>query len=252
MIMLTVQDVSAGYGDRKVLEKISFQLDVGLHILLGRNGSGKTTLFRAISGAVPSKSGGILLNGESLHKLSIKERAKRLAIVLGTHQTLEGITGEDLAEMAFYPRQNLFYKPGKKEKESVLHAAKEYGVEDLLERPLESMSAGERQTMELMTAILQDTPLLLLDEPTSTLDYNRTHEFLSKVKSISQKKIVLVTLHDPGLALRYADRILLIKEGQIAGDFAPSETSADVVEKMLRMLYPELRVHLIEDILTVI
>jgi len=240
--MLTIDRLSAGYSQKTILRDVSFSLDCGFHVLLGLNGSGKTTLFRAISGAIRPDSGTVTLSGESLTALTPGKRARLLAQVLGCHQTLSGLTGEDLAEMALYPSHGIFYRPTQAEKARILRTAEALDAAYLLERPLEQMSAGERQRIELLAAIAQDTPCLLLDEPTSALDYNRTHEFLSMAKTLADRKILLASLHDPGLALCCADRILLLRDGSIVGDFIPAETDAAAAQAYLRLLYPSIRV----------
>lgn len=251
-MMLTVTELTAGYGGNAVIRDINFHLDKGLTVLLGQNGSGKTTLLRAISGVIRPMAGQIMLNGENLLSLSVKQRASRLAQVTGTHQTLSGITGMDLAKMAFYPAHGLFFRPGKAEIEQIIQTANVLEAEMLLEQPLEKMSAGERQLVELTAALCQSTPLLLLDEPTSALDYNHTHDFLSKAKTLAKEKILLATLHDPGLALCYADRILLLKDGKIIGDFSPHETDAKEAQTILRKLYPQIQVIHTAEVLTIL
>ncbi len=249
--MLTVSSLSAGYGGTAVIRHISFRLEKGFHVLLGQNGSGKTTLLRTLSGSIRPEEGQILLNGENLLSLRVKQRARLLALVAGTHQTLSGITGMDLAEMALHPAHGLFYRLSKAEKAQLLQTARGMEAEALLERPLERISAGERQLVELTAALCQGTPLLLLDEPTSALDYNRTHDFLAKAKALGEEKILLATLHDPGLALSYADRILLLQDGEIIGDFSPRETDAAQAQAMLRLLYPQIQVLCAEGALTI-
>lgn len=250
--MLTVSALSAGYGNNTVLRKVSFRVSNGLTVLLGENGSGKTTLFRALSGSVRVSGGEVTLDGKNLLSLSPKERAGCISQVLGTHQTLAGITGEDLAEMAFYHKHGLFYAPEKAEKEQIRKTAREMNAAHLLERFLENMSAGERQTVELLAAVCQDTPLMLLDEPTSALDFNRTHDFLSRARSLGKQKIILASLHEPALALAYADRILLLKNGNLAGDFVPSDTPLEEIEKQLQLLYPRAKVISTENAFSVV
>lgn len=250
--MLTVSRLTAGYGAAPVIRDITFELDNGFTVLLGQNGSGKTTLFRALSGSIRPESGRVLLDGEDLLRLSAKQRARRIAQVTGSHQTLAGITGADLAEMALYPAHGPLYRPGKADREKIAEAAATIGSEALLARPLDKMSAGERQLMELTAAFCQNTPVLLLDEPTSALDYNRTHSFLSKAGELSAGRILLATLHDPALALSYADRILLLQDGTVEGDFSPAKTDEKEAEAFLRILYPQIRVIRCESRLTVL
>jgi len=250
--MLEIEHLSVGYGGRKVLKDVSFQLEKGFHVLLGRNGSGKTTLFRALAGTLCPEEGKIILNGENLRIMSARERARRLSAVLGTHQTLTGLSGMDLCEMAFYATGGLFDRPGRSEKETIRTNAALLGIEPLLERSLETLSAGERQMTELLAAMCQDTPLMLLDEPTSALDYNRTHDFLKKAKKLSETKLLLATLHDPSLALRYADSMLFLREGRIACKLTPAQSDESEAENKLRLLYPAIRVLRIGGTLTVL
>ena len=249
--MLNVMNLSAGYRENEVLRGIGFSLGVGLNVILGENGSGKTTLFRVLDGSLSPFSGTVSLDGEDLLRLSVKERAKRIALLTGTHQMLPGVTGWDLAEMAFYPAKGLLYRPGTREKEKIASLAREMDAEDLLSRPLETMSGGERQTVGLLAAVCQDTPVLLLDEPTAPLDYNRTHAFFRQAKGIAESRTVLASVHDPSLALRYADRILLMKEGKIVRDLIPKRISPGDAEEALKPLYPDIRVALSDDTLTV-
>lgn len=246
--MLTVTGLSAGYHRNEVLHGIGFSLSDGLTVLLGENGSGKTTLFRVLSGSLRPFSGTVLLDGEDLTRLSVKERAGRITLLTGTHQTLSGMTGLDLAEMAFYPAHGLFYRPGKRENEKISSLAREMGAEALLSRPLDAMSGGERQTVGLLAAVCQDTPVLLLDEPTAPLDYNRTHAFFRQAKALAEKKILLAAVHDPALALRYADRILLMKEGKLVRDLFLKQTAPTDAEEALKLLYPGIRVTLSDGV----
>ncbi len=250
--MLTVSCLSAGYRENEVLHSVGFSLENGLTVLLGENGSGKTTLFRVLAGSLRPFSGSVMLDGEDVLRLSVKERAGRIALLTGAHQTLPGVTGWDLAEMAFYPAKGLFYRPGTREKEKIVALAREMGAEDLLSRPLETLSGGERQTVGLLAAVCQDTPVLLLDEPTASLDFNRTHAFFRQAKALAKEKILLAAVHDPALALRFADRVLFLKDGRIVRDLIPNETSLQDAAEALKLLYPEIRVVCTDGTVTVV
>lgn len=221
---------------------MSFSLGKGLHVILGRNGSGKTTLFRALCGVITPQSGQAELDGVNLLTLAPKKRARKVAAVLNSHRSVSGITGQALSEMALYAKSDMFMRPGKQELDRIRLIAGEMKISYLLDTLLENMSAGERQLLSLLSAEVQDTPLMLLDEPTSSLDYNRIHEFMTRAKANSKEKILVCTLHDPSLALRYADSILMIDEGKLICSFAPGQVSAEEAEKNLRLIYPSIHV----------
>jgi len=245
--VLTVSHLTCAYDDKTILNDLSFSLERGLHVLLGQNGSGKTTLFRALLGIVPPRSGTVTLNGENLLNLSPKMRARRVSAVLGSHQTLHGITGQALAELALYAKSDLFSHPTQTDRQTIRDLAQQMGALSLLSVPLENMSAGERQLTALLAAAVQNTPLMLLDEPTSALDYNRTHDFMHRAKESAADKILLCTLHDPALALKYADTILLLKDGGVAAAFSPHETTAEKAQELLRQIYPAIRIFSTEN-----
>ncbi len=240
--MLTVEHLTAGYDGVPVLRDLCCGFAQEFCVVLGQNGSGKTTLFRAVSGTLRPMGGQVLFDGEELPRLPARQRARRVAQVLTTHQTLSGLTGMDIARMAFYAVDGLFYRPCEKQEQRIRQLAKKLDAASLPDRLLEEMSAGERQLAELLAALCQDTPLLLLDEPTASLDFNRTHELLIKAKRLAEHKTVIATLHDPALALRYADRIYLLQDGRLVAEFAPASTDVRQIEAYLRMLYPRIRV----------
>ncbi len=239
---LSVVSLTAGYGGRTVLRDLSFKLRPGLTVLLGENGSGKTTLFRVLSGALRPASGTVTSGGTDLISLSAKKRAKLISLVTGQGGALPGLTCWDLCEMALYPAHGTVFLPGERERERIRETARTLGAEDLLPRTPDRMSGGERQTARLLAALVQDTPVMLLDEPTAPLDYRRAREFLSVLREHCRGKTMLASLHDPALALRFADRILLLKDGGIAGEFSPTAAGAEEAEEKLRLLFPDIRV----------
>jgi len=240
--MLKLANVLLRYDNEIIVEDLSAEFDNGLTIILGQNGSGKTTIFRGILGSINQISGKISLDGKNLLKLSAREKAKYISVVRSVHNDISGITGKDYVLMAFYPQNSLFYNPDKKEIEIVLKIAKDLSAEHLLNKTLDKMSSGERQLIELLSALCQNTKVMLLDEPTSSLDYNRTHEFLERIKEISKDKIIVATLHDPNLAIKYADRILLLDSGTIVDDFNPKEETKEKIEERLRVIFPKFSV----------
>jgi len=241
-MMLSINNLTVRYGEKNVLDGLNLEIKEGLNVLLGLNGSGKTTLFKAINGALKPVNGTIKLDDADVAKLSSKRRATLFASVQGTHRTLNGITARALVEMAFYPRSAIIHNLTKKEKETIEETAARFGAGHLLDRLTETLSAGERQLVELVAAVCQDTPVLLLDEPSSALDFNKTHEFFSMAKPLCGNKILFATLHDPNLALAYADNVILLGDGKIAGGFNPAVADSTEIEEKLALIYTDLKV----------
>ena len=240
---LQVKDLCVGYRGHTVLSGLSLSAGPGVTGILGRNGCGKTTLFRALAGMLTPESGEILWGGSALPG-SARKRAKLLAFMQQGTSAAAGIRAIDYIEMGFYAAKGPFFSPGAKEHERVKSLAASYGCGELLYRPMEAMSAGERQMTALLAAAVQDTPLLLLDEPTSALDYNHTHTFLSALRTLAKTdgKTVLAVLHDPSLALRYCGRIAVLDGGGVYAVFEPEKETPEHIRELLLPVYPGIRV----------
>jgi len=149
----------------------------------------------------------------------------------------------DRIEMGFFPVKGLFGRLTATERETIRSMAQDFGILPLLGRDLAAMSTGERQMISLLRAAVQNTPLLLLDEPSSALDFNRTGQLFSMLRQMAEHgKSIVIVLHDPAQALRHADRLLLMAgEEPVSVDLR--NTEYDRLEQMLRKLYPTLRIH---------
>lgn len=239
-MMLRINDLSAGYGSRTVLKDISFSLASGITGILGPNGCGKTTLFRVMTGQLPPTQGDVVWEGKSIFHMRAKERARILSCMTQEIRMPGGILAKDFIEMGYYAQKPLFYRLGSREYNEVYRLACQYQCESLLHTPMEELSTGERQLMALLSVMVQNTPVLLLDEPTSSLDYQHAHMLLSSIRNLEREKgtIVLVILHDPSLALRYCDRILTIREGRTDRDFIIKKESPEDIKAYLRVIYP--------------
>lgn len=242
---LKICDISAGYGRRCVLSGVTLTAKSGeITVLLGENGCGKTTLFRAIQGSIPLRHGEIYVNDIPLSSLNPRKRARYVTMMPQEHSPVPGLTGRDLAETAFYPAHGTFGSPTESELERLLLTAEKFGAEHLLSRDLSEMSAGERQMMGLLRASVQDTPVLLLDEPSSALDFNKTAEMFDMLHDISNDgRIVLLILHDPTLALRHATVIARMAHGTAEEVFYNDAKNPREAEKFLQKLYPGIKVN---------
>ncbi|MBQ7312450.1 MAG: ABC transporter ATP-binding protein [Clostridia bacterium] len=244
MTVLQIDHLSAGYGKRKVLNDVCLDVCSGeILAVLGENGSGKTTLLRAIQGTLPRYTGTIRVNGIELAGLNTRRRAALVTTMAQDIPAEEGLTGMDRIEMGFYPVKGLFGRLTDAERETIRKMAREFGILSLLERDLAAMSTGERQLISLLRAAVQNTPLLLLDEPSSALDFNRTEQLFSMLRRLAERgKAIVIVLHDPAQALRHADRLLLMTgTDYLSADLRNVDYSC--LEQLLRTLYPALRIH---------
>lgn len=245
MSALRVRDLSVGYGKRQVLSNVTLDVDSGeIVALLGENGCGKTTLFRAIQGSIPRSGGEVYVNDVPLSGMSPRKRATYVTMMPQEHPSVQGLTGRDLAETAFYPRHGILGATTAEERERLTRTARQFGIERLLERELSEMSAGERQLLGLLRVAVQDTPVLLLDEPSSALDFNHTNDMFELLHLLADRgRAILIVLHDPTAALRHADT--LIRVGHQTTEAVLREPSADTAaaEGFLRELYPDIAVN---------
>lgn len=242
---LLIEKLSAGYGKRKILADVSLRAESGeITAVLGENGCGKTTLLRAIQGTLPCQAGKITVDSTDLADLSTRRRASLVTVMPQDIPAEAGLTGFDLLEMAFYPLRGAFAKLTAEDHEKIRTIADSFGAVHLLERDLGEMSVGERQMISLLRAAVQDTPVLLLDEPASALDFNHTDLLFSLLHRLADEgKIILLVLHDPTMALRHADRIVRMESGGIGDVLDLRKRDYETAEASLRKLYPNLRIH---------
>lgn len=244
MTILEIDHLYAGYGKHSVLNDICLEVRSGeILAVLGENGSGKTTLLRAVQGILPQYTGTIRVNGIALAGLNTRSRAALVTTMAQELPAEEGLTGMDRIEMGFFPVKGLFGRLTDAERQSIRNMAQEFGILSLLERDLAAMSTGERQMISLLRAAVQDTPLLLLDEPASALDFNRTEQLFSMIHRFAEHgKAIVIVLHDPAQSLRHADSLLLM-HGTETVTVDLRNTDYRSLEQLLRTLYPTLRIH---------
>jgi len=218
-MLLRVNLVSAGYANKAVLKDIRFELPAGrILALIGPNGSGKTTLIRALSGVLPVVEAELHINGTDLARANQQERARLLAVVPQSTYIPPTFSVDEVVMMGRTPYINWLGSATQKDEEI---AEKVMGLTDITRfkgRLSGELSAGERQRVILARALAQDTPVLLMDEPTSHLDLRYQIEFLELSVALAkeQNKTVLIALHDLNLAARFGDEVLAMKDGTTA------------------------------------
>lgn len=196
-----------------------------LTALLGTNGAGKSTLLRTLAGLQPPLAGDIFWEGNSLASLTPEERAKRLSIVLTVRPETGNLTVREVVALGRLPhRQGLWgSRNAAADAEAVERAMRLTTTSAWSERPVSRLSDGERQRVFIAKALAQETPLILLDEPTAFLDYPSRVQFFNLLKRLTNEmgKTVLLSSHDVELAATHADRILLLSKESLC--LAPTE-----------------------------
>ncbi len=211
--MLELKHLTIGYGRRLLLDNVDTSIPAGaLTALLGRNGTGKSTLLRAIAGLEKPMAGHVLIGGRALDTLTPRERALSVAFVATKRVRVPDMPVADLVAMGRAPYTNWIGRMRPEDADTVSRAVRLVGMEEMTRRPLDSLSDGECQRAMIARALAQDTPIILLDEPTSFLDLPSRHELVGLLRRLAreQGKCILFSTHELDIALRLADRIVLI------------------------------------------
>lgn len=222
----TKTDIKANTkADALVLNDVSFSISSGEMIaFLGKNGAGKTTLLRIIPSFLTPLSGDVLIDGVSVHSMPLQDKAKAIAYIPQFSQTAFAYTVRESVLMGRSPHISLFSKPSKNDERRALEILEELGILALVDRPTNEISGGERQLVLIARALMQDAKLLILDEPTSFLDYSNQLLVLEKTYELVKKGYAcLYSTHNPDLALAYSTRVLAMDKGKIAFSMKPEE-----------------------------
>ncbi|MEG1847163.1 MAG: ABC transporter ATP-binding protein [Lachnospiraceae bacterium] len=221
---LVIDNVATHIKGTKVLTQISFlAASSEVTVILGVNGVGKTTLFRSIAGILPIDSGSVRLDDVDILALSTKERAKLIAYgVQNTGGDVEASVIEFVMS-GVTPYLHLFEYGNAQHYKQAEEALEQFDISHLSRRSLQSISGGERQRVYLARSYVQNTKVMLLDEPTTYLDFKAQNLFLdSFTKFVKEKnKIAILSMQDPNLALKYADRIVCLSKGTILDVLMP-------------------------------
>ena len=215
---IELKDIRFSYGnDSYILDGIDLSCKEGtVNTLIGLNGCGKSTLIKVMTGLFEPSQGSILYNGEDLRSLSFRERSKRFSYVQ-QNSVLNNYTVEEYILFGTANRLDLFALPGEDEKAVSGEQIERFGIESLAKKRLRELSGGERQIVSICSAMSQNTPVVILDEPCSALDILNKDKVLSTLKTISEedKKTIIMSTHDPNHALYLNANVLLMKGGKI-------------------------------------
>ena len=244
--VLRADTVSIGYGQRIVVEDLSLELmKGGITALVGPNGSGKSTLLKTLARLLKPSKGDVYLNGTAISRISPSAVAQEIAVLPQGPVAPAGLTVGELVEQGRYPHAGPLKMLRKQDYSAISEAMRLTGMEDFANRSLDSLSGGERQRAWIALALAQETPVLLLDEPTTFLDIGHQLEVLELVEQLNRDKgmTVVLVLHDLNHAARYASRMVALKDGEIVADGPPSEV---LTPELLDFLFG-VHAHIISD-----
>jgi len=218
-IPLTIGGVSVSFGRQRVLEGVDLELRPGeLLGLVGRNGAGKSTLVRAVTRIVKIGAGSVLVFGERVDRLSTAALARRIAVMPQSAELPHGYSGLEIVLMGRTPHLPLFGSEGEHDYAVARRAMEQTDTWQLSSRRIDQISEGERQRLLLARALAQETPVLLLDEPTTHLDIGHQAALLDLLAGLRRDRglSVLAVVHDLTLAAHYCDRLALLEGGRVA------------------------------------
>lgn len=226
-VTLRAEGLCVGYGRRRVVEGVTCAFRPGqVTVLLGRNGCGKSTLLRTLGGILPPQAGRVLLDGQPLSAYAPTQRARLLA-TLPQGRDVPDITARRLTLHGRFPYLAYPRRYGPAEQALAEGALKRVGMLEAADQPLKRLSGGQRQKVYLAMLLCQDSPVMLLDEPTTYLDVGCQLETWQLCRELAQQgRTVVAVSHDIGQSLRYGHRVLLVEQGRLILDAAPEAAAA--------------------------
>ena len=232
---ITLEQLSVGYkGFSPVVTGINVEIKSGeLTCLIGPNGIGKSTLLKTLTGFLPKLGGRLLLDGRDIDLLSQHERAKYISIVLTYKTDVQNLSVAEMVGMGRMPYTGFWGKFNADDREIVAEAINMVGINHLKDRMVQTLSDGERQKVMIAKALAQQTPIILLDEPTSFLDFPSKVEMLQLLHRLAKEtdKVVFLSTHDLELALRIADRLVELNKSGL--HIVPARQVKDEISKLL-------------------
>ncbi|HOC52393.1 MAG TPA: ABC transporter ATP-binding protein [Caldisericia bacterium] len=230
MKKIIIKDLNFGYYDTEIFRNFSLEIDEGeILTILGPNGSGKTTLLKLIQKIILPKSGDIIISGKNINNLTNKALSKSTSFVPQIHNQTFPYRVIDFVLMGRNPYINDYSIPKEEDIEIANKVLEEMGLYYLKDRPYTDISGGELRLVLIARGIVQNTEILLLDEPTAFLDFKNQLIVLETIKELKEKKklTVIMTLHNPNEAYKYSDKILLIKKGEVISYGKPIDVIND-------------------------
>lgn len=232
---LGARGVSLGYDDKTIVSDLDVAIpDGSFTVLVGPNGCGKSTLLRGLARLLKPMGGAVLLDGKAISEQPTKQVARQIGLLPQTAVVPDGVAVSELVARGRYPHQNMFRQATKQDKDAVARAMEVTNTADLADRAVDELSGGQRQRVWVAMALAQETPILLLDEPTTYLDIAHQIELLDLFAALNAEGATMVAvLHDLNHAARYATHLVAMKAGQKIAEGTPEEiVTAENVERV--------------------
>ncbi|WP_200926579.1 ABC transporter ATP-binding protein [Sphaerimonospora mesophila] len=231
--------LTLAYDRRVIAEDLTVAIpDRSFTVIVGPNACGKSTLLRALSRTLKPAAGSVLLDGRDIAALPAKKIARVLGLLPQTSIAPDGITVADLVGRGRYPHQSLLRQWSREDERVVRESMAATGVADLAARPVDELSGGQRQRVWIAMALAQETPLLLLDEPTTYLDIAHQIEILDLCARLHEEegRTLVAVLHDLNHAARYATHLIAMRDGRVVASGTPKEiVTADLMHEVFRL-----------------
>lgn len=230
---LQARDVTLRYDRRVIAENLSVTIpDGSFTVIVGPNACGKSTLLRALSRLLPPSAGDVLLDGKAIARFPAKQVARTVGLLSQTSTAPEGIRVADLVARGRYPHQSLFRQWSVEDEAAVMAAMTATQTAELSGRLVDELSGGQRQRVWIAMVLAQQTPILLLDEPTTFLDIAHQIELLDLCQDLNAAgRTVVAVLHDLNHACRYATNIIAMKDGAVIAKGAPDAVMTEQLVK---------------------
>lgn len=235
MSRVSARGITLAYDGAPVVTDLDVEIpDGAITAIVGANACGKSTLLRALARLMKPRSGAVYLDGASIHNLPTREVAKELGLLPQAPVAPEGITVQDLVSRGRFPYQRWFEQWGEEDAAAVDRAIALTHLGDLRDRRVDELSGGQRQRAWIAMALAQETPIMLLDEPTTFLDVAHRLEVLDLLADLNEAegRTIVIVLHDLNEACRYAHHLIAMKDGRILSEGSPNDlvTESLVVE----------------------
>ena len=224
---LRTEGLTLGYRpDRVVVHDLDLDLPAGeVSVIIGANGSGKSTLLRALSRLLAPQFGTVLLEGRSVHSMRSRDLARELGLLPQGPTTPDGITVRDLVRRGRLPHTSLWRQWSPQDEVALQEALVATDLLELADEPVDALSGGQRQRAWLALVVAQQTPVLLLDEPTTYLDLAHQLDVLELVRTLNRKsgRTIVMVLHYINQACRYGDHVVAMRSGRVVAQGCPTD-----------------------------